>query len=780
MIADPLRSFSSQFSGLLNDLKHGETLNAKQRLALCRLANASRSGTESQLINALLERQGRPTAQQPTSAQRQIAERLLSGHRLRLAFINDNGFYAGAGLATARQARSFALAGHQVSVLSLNPSPEIALASQRYRHWLQGENGATPIQFHAIGSADVRPSPDGSLDPSAVVAELHRREAWDLVILGNLHALPLNLNWLLDLLAQDLPVLWFAHDLDLLGGGCGYPQNHGCSHHHQGCSDSLCPKPTSAYPQSSAGRIEHNHLLRSLLFELPNLSLATHSPWSQSQLQARFTNQTVMRIPLGLDTTAFKPLSSDEKAATRRRLGLEPKRFTVVVGADRNTAPGKGGEILQSLLPQLLEQPDLQVLCFGRKDASTLEHPRLVHCGFQSGDAAIARVMGSGDCFLNPVTVEGFGQTMLEASASGCVPVGLRGSGVDAAVAHGRSGILVEHSNQLLQAIQALKDNPQRRELLADEGRERTLHGFSLEQQYRHWVESLGGHWGAPTQLTHARAQERATVSVVTTTLNCAEPLAVTAASLAMQRGCAIEWVVQDGGSSDGTQTVVENTAAHLALRWQRATDRGIYDAANQGLKRCRGDWVLFLQAGDYLAGPDALARVLAAVRTEAADLIVARFNEILIDGTRLERQPLNPALKLQSLKDGSFCRPGPHWLGGMPSHQAMLLRRQWCEQLPFDLSFRVSADFQQLFSVLSRGARVAMSDQVLSWYPNGGFSFDHSHLMIEDQIRIAKEHQSNHAAVEAYFAPVLLEHQQSHYARRQRRRQLDQWYANS
>ena len=155
----------------------------------------------------------------------------------------------------------------------------------------------------------------------------------------------------------------------------------------------------------------------------------------------------------------------------------------------------------------------------------------------------------------------------------------------------------------------------------------------------------------------------------------------------------------------------------------------------------------------------------------------MAPFIEVLIDGTALRRDPANPSHKLQSLRDGSFRRPGPHWLSGMPSHQGLLLRRDWCLRFPFDTSFRISADWLQMFSAIDAGARVAVSDQLLSWYPNGGFSYENSNLWIEDVVRLAKRFQPDHAAVDAYFAEALAHHQQLTLARRHRRQALERWY---
>lgn len=69
------------------------------------------------------------------------------------------------------------------------------------------------------------------------------------------------------------------------------------------------------------------------------------------------------------------------------------------------------------------------------------------------------------------------------------------------------------------------------------------------------------------------------------------------------------EIVVIDGGSSDGTQHVLERYDERIAY-WTSEKDRGICHAWNKALKHVRGEWVIFLGADDRLARHDVLARV--------------------------------------------------------------------------------------------------------------------------------------------------------------------------
>ena len=343
-------NFSRRISELLEQLDpaHPAADAARLRDALLWLTGEARSPLELDLIEAVDQRLSRIDVQaghaNPSSnKQRQhLVEQLLAGASLRIALINDNGFYAGAGIAVARQARSFALAGHQVSVLALNGYPEAVLARQRYSRWLSGEGSKHPIRYAVVPQGELPSDRSGAQDPSRWILDQQQASgAWDLVILGNLHSANISLRFLKPLLDAGTPLVWFAHDLDLLGGGCAYPQYHDCTQFHSGCNDNACPKSDDQYPTASNGRIRQHYLQRSQIFQHPGVQLATHSRWSARQLRERFSSQKVMELPLGVDTQVFRP--SDDPAALRQSLSLDPHRFTVVVGADSLDRPGKGG-----------------------------------------------------------------------------------------------------------------------------------------------------------------------------------------------------------------------------------------------------------------------------------------------------------------------------------------------------------------------------------------------------------------------------------------------------
>lgn len=95
-------------------------------------------------------------------------------------------------------------------------------------------------------------------------------------------------------------------------------------------------------------------------------------------------------------------------------------------------------------------------------------------------------------------------------------------------------------------------------------------------------------------------------LSVITVNLNNSEGLQKTFDSISNQTYKDFEYIVIDGASSDGsTNLMVNNTRINY---WISEKDNGVYDAMNKGILQAKGDYLLFLNSGDYLADPNVLS----------------------------------------------------------------------------------------------------------------------------------------------------------------------------
>src|SRR6516165_4225703 len=88
-----------------------------------------------------------------------------------------------------------------------------------------------------------------------------------------------------------------------------------------------------------------------------------------------------------------------------------------------------------------------------------------------------------------------------------------------------------------------------------------------------------------------------------------------------------IEHICVDGGSTDLTRSIIDRWAARSGrIRRVYESDRGIFDAMNKGLRVAAGEYVLFLNADDFLVGPSVLASAMEDLvpgATDNPDLLV-------------------------------------------------------------------------------------------------------------------------------------------------------------
>ena len=189
-------------------------------------------------------------------------------------------------------------------------------------------------------------------------------------------------------------------------------------------------------------------------------------------------------------------------------------------------------------------------------------------------------------------------------------------------------------------------------------------------------------------------------ISVITVNLDDAAGLRATARSVAAQERPPDQWIVVDGGSTDGSIEVIRQFE-HLIDRWTSAPDRGVYDAMNRGLRRAQGHYVMFMNAGDRFAGPDSLARVAAALRAApGVDLLFGGTILAFPSGRRWYRPP-HPIARLRF---------------GLPAyHQATVMRRAAHLLAPYELTFPVSADYGTIAALISRGATSAQLNRAIA-----------------------------------------------------------------
>ncbi len=144
------------------------------------------------------------------------------------------------------------------------------------------------------------------------------------------------------------------------------------------------------------------------------------------------------------------------------------------------------------------------------------------------------------------------------------------------------------------------------------------------------------------------------------------------------------EYVVIDGASTDGTKKIVERYIDSIDF-FMSEPDNGIYHAMNKAVGVAKGEWVIFMNAGDVFVDNAVLEKVSyslsATIDVLYGDILTSRNTELVLKEAPSE---------IKSMHRMPFC------------HQAVFTRTSLLRSFPFDEKYKMSADFK-LYKQLNR-----------------------------------------------------------------------------
>lgn len=226
-------------------------------------------------------------------------------------------------------------------------------------------------------------------------------------------------------------------------------------------------------------------------------------------------------------------------------------------------------------------------------------------------------------------------------------------------------------------------------------------------------------------------------LSVVTVVYNNVKDIERTMLSVLGQSYPAIEYIVIDGLSSDGTLQVIERHAAKLA-KLISEKDKGIYDAMNKGIAAATGDYIIFMNSGDEFYGNDTVAQVFAAGHD--ADIYYGETEMMDENGNSLGRRrhaaPEN--FTWRSFKYGMSI-----------SHQAIYIRRALVE--PYDPKYQLSADIDWILRAAKKAKKIINVHAYVARYKVGGMSKQRHRQSLAERFDIMRKYYG--------LLPTLLNH---------------------
>ncbi|MDA3924629.1 MAG: glycosyltransferase family 2 protein [Kiritimatiellae bacterium] len=185
-------------------------------------------------------------------------------------------------------------------------------------------------------------------------------------------------------------------------------------------------------------------------------------------------------------------------------------------------------------------------------------------------------------------------------------------------------------------------------------------------------------------------------ISLITACFNSASVISHAMDTILSQTYNDVEYIVVDGGSTDGTVDVIKEYESKFdgKIRWVSEADQGLYDALNKGIRMATGDVVGILNADDFFRHE----KVLEEVAKTFDDDIDAVYADIrFVKGEKLD----------QVTRYYSAKRWKPWMLrwGYMPPHPTFYCRRAKFDELGFyKLDYKIAADYELLIRFLWKG----------------------------------------------------------------------------
>lgn len=218
--------------------------------------------------------------------------------------------------------------------------------------------------------------------------------------------------------------------------------------------------------------------------------------------------------------------------------------------------------------------------------------------------------------------------------------------------------------------------------------------------------------------------------SIITVTYNAAKVLEDTIQSIVTQTYKNTEYIIVDGGSTDGTLDIIQKYKEHIHTVVSEP-DKGLYDAMNKGIKLATGDYICFLNAGDGLHEDDTLQQMVHSITgTELPDVLYGETEIVDSEGHFLHMRRLSAPEKLtwKSFKKGMLV-----------CHQAFFARRDRVE--PYDLQYRFSADFDWCIRMMKKAKVLHNTHLTIIDYLNEGMTTQNQKASLKERFRIMAKH---------------------------------------
>jgi glycosyltransferase involved in cell wall biosynthesis len=235
-------------------------------------------------------------------------------------------------------------------------------------------------------------------------------------------------------------------------------------------------------------------------------------------------------------------------------------------------------------------------------------------------------------------------------------------------------------------------------------------------------------------------SSERPVITVVTVVRNNPEALEKTIRNVIDQTYDNLEYIIIDGASNDDrTLNIIRNYEDRIDL-WISEPDRGIYNAMNKGIHHARGEWINFMNAGDLFYEEDTIEKVMDSSPRDADFIYGHTFW-----GSGDFNNEIVKAWDIKIL-----------WKTMIFSHQSLFTRTSVLKERNFNIKYKISADYNIIYSSFREGKKFYNSDIVISRYDGGGLSRYNRSLMAFERWRTVRRYKNDWETHRFYLSLIL------------------------
>ena len=213
-------------------------------------------------------------------------------------------------------------------------------------------------------------------------------------------------------------------------------------------------------------------------------------------------------------------------------------------------------------------------------------------------------------------------------------------------------------------------------------------------------------------------------LSIITINYNNKNGLQKTIDSVISQSYKDFEWIIIDGGSTDGSKELIEQYSQYITY-WVSEPDNGIYHAMNKGILRAKGKYLQFLNSGDAFHSNNILYDIF----------IINSYNDDIITGSIITNGKITRGIGYKDISLNDFFYNSVY-------HPSTFIKKSLFYEYGFyDENFKISSDWLFFIKTIILGnATVIYIDKPLIDFDSNGISTINSNLKIEEKSKIIKK----------------------------------------